>query len=72
MVNRDLRYSKRGVYVPFAYKECPICGEDINPPRGPRTAYKYCAKCCIHSEGGKRARLYKQRRLAEVREIGGR
>lgn len=68
MPNRDGRYSRRGVFVSFAYKECPVCGEDINPPRGPGKAYKYCAKCS--GSRGARERTYKQRRLKEARERG--
>lgn len=69
MPNRDLRYSKRGVHVPFAYKKCPTCGEDINPPRGLGTAYRYCAKCIYPSSRGTRDRVYRQRRLKENRQL---
>ena len=71
MPRQDYRYSKRGVYVPFAYRKCPSCDNDINPSRGPQgKAYKSCAWCCSPGDRDTRARIYKQSRLADARERG--
>ena len=65
------RYAKRGIYIPFSYRKCKTCGDDINPSRGPQgKAYTYCAKCCSPGPRDSRARSYRQRRLSEARKGG--
>lgn len=56
---------------PFEFARCKICGKEINPPRSHKNQrYTTCVQHCNSHTRGARGRVYKERRLAEVRALG--